>query len=258
MSDDRSDDPYARIADLYEAEHRGWTDDLDLYRALAARAGDPVLELGCGSGRVAIALADAGYDVRGIDTSEAMLAIARANVAGRQLPVGFSCGDMRRYDSGRGFGLAICALDTLLHLQSTGDVLDTMASVHRVLRAGGLLAFDIVNPTPDLLAMGDRVVRHQSTFVGPRGTETAHFVSWDLDPEAQTIDSMHFYDWLSDEGLVQRRTASFRLRYLERDEVEAALQATGFDRLEVYGSVRLDPFEPDSDRMIFVATKPDP
>ena len=257
MSADWPEDPYARIADLYEAEHRGWTDDLDLYRALAARAGDPVLELGCGSGRVAIALADAGYDVRGIDMSEAMLAIARANVAGRQLPVAFASGDMRHVASHRQFGLVFCALDTLLHLQSTRDVLDTMASAHRVLRAGGLLAFDIVNPTPELLAMGDRVVRHQSTFAGPGDTEVTHFVSWDIDPDAQTIETTHFYDWLSDGEAVRRRRTSFRLRYLERDEVEAALRATGFARSEIYGSAQLDPFEPDSDRMIFVATKPD-
>lgn len=255
MRDDRSDDPYARIADLYEAEHRGWTDDLDLYLALAVRAGDPVLELGCGSGRVAIALAEAGHEVHGVDTSEALLAIARANMAGRQLPAAFASGDMRRYDSGRRFGLAFCALDTLLHLQSTGEVLDTMASAHRVLRPGGLLALDIVNPTPDLLAMGDRVVRHQSTFAGPGDVEVTHFVSWDIDPDTRTIETAHFYDWLSDGGAVRRRTTSFRLRYLERDEVEAALQATGFDSVELYGSVQLDPFESDSDRMVFVATK---
>ena len=257
MHHDASDDPYAQIADLYEAEHRNWTDDLGLYRALAARAGGPVLELGCGSGRVAIALVEAGHEVHGIDSSAAMLAIARANVAGRRLPVAFASGDMRQFTSHRQFGLVFCALDTLLHLPGTGDLLDTMASAHRVLRAGGLLAFDIVNPTPDLLALGDRVVRHQSTFAGPGDTEVTHFVSWDIDPDAQTIETTHIYDWLSDGEAVRRRTTSFRLRYLERDEVEAALRATGFARSEVYGSAQLDPFEPDSDRMIFVATKPD-
>ena len=77
---------------MYEAEHRGWTDDLDLYRALASRAGGRVLELGCGSGRVAMALAEAGHEVHGVDTSGAMLAIARNNLDGRGLPVTFSSG----------------------------------------------------------------------------------------------------------------------------------------------------------------------
>ena len=184
-----------------------------------------------------------------------MLAIAHKNLGRRQLPVTFAGGDMRRFASHREFGLVFCALDTLLHLPCTGDVLDTMASAHRALRPGGLLAFDIVNPTPELLAMGDRVVRHQSTFAGSQGTEIAHFVSWDIDPEAQTIDSMHFYDWLSDEGVVQRRTASLRLRYLELSQVMDALRITGFGGVELYGNAQLDPFTPESERMICVAAK---
>lgn len=257
MRDVRSDDPYARIADLYEAEHHGWTEDLDLYRALAARAGDPVLELGCGTGRVAIALAEAGHEIHGVDTSEAMLAIARTNLGSRRLPLRFRRGDMRHASSHDEFGLAFCALDGLLHLQSAADVRDTLRAAHDVLRPGGLLAVDIVNPSPDLLAMRDGVVRHQATFAGPDNSQITHFVSWDIDPAAQTIDTAHFYDRLSDDGVVHRRTTTFRLRYLEQDELKAALQTAGFDHPELYGNARLDPFEPDSDRMIVVATKPD-
>lgn len=257
MRQDASDDPYAQIADLYEAEHRVWTNDLGLYRALAARVGGPVLELGCGSGRVAMALAEAGYEIHGIDTSAAMLAVARDKLARRDLPLTFALGDMRRFGGQREFGLVCCALDTLLHLPSAGDVRDTLTAAHAALRPGGLLAFDIVNPSPDVLAMRDGVMRHQSTFAGPGGAEVTHLVSWDIDPDTQTIDATHFYDWMTDEGFVRRRTTSFRLRYLKRAEVEAALQATGFRSVELYGNAELDPFEPDSDRMIFVATKPD-
>lgn len=256
MQHDASDDPYAPIADLYDAEHRDWTDDLGLYRALAARAGGPVLELGCGSGRVAIALAEAGHEVHGIDSSEAMLAIARDTLGPRHLPVTFTPGDMRRFERQRDVGLVICALDTLLHLPSADDVRATFAAAHAVLRTGGLLAFDVVCPSPDVLAMSDGVLRRQSTFAGPGGPEVTHFVSWDIDPDAQTIDTTHFYDWMTDVGYVRRRTTSFRLRYLTRGEAEDGLRAAGFRDVELYGNAQLDPFEPDSDRMIFVATRP--
>ena len=248
-------DPYARIADLYEAEHQVWTEDLDLYQALAARVDGPALELGCGSGRVAIALAKAGHEVHGIDSSQAMLAIARNKVRGRHLPVTFARADMRRFSSERDFGLVFCALDTLLHLESPTDVRDTLLAASGVLRTGGLLALDIVNPAPDLLAMRDGVVRRQSTFSGRGGTEVTHFVSWDIDLETQVIETAHFYDCLGSDGLVRRCTASFQLRYLERAEVEDGLRAAGFSSPALYGSAQLDPFEPDSDRMIFVAAK---
>ena len=105
--------------------------------------------------------------------------------------------------------------------------------------------------------MRDGVVRRQSTFAGPGDTEVTHFVSWNIDPVAQTIETAHYYDCLTDDGLVRRRIASFRLRYLQRGEVENALRAAGFDRPEFYGSGQLDPLEADSDRMIFVAAKVD-
>jgi SAM-dependent methyltransferase len=251
------DDPYADIAELYEAEHHGWDEDLELYLVLAVRAGGPVLELGCGSGRVALALADAGHAVHGIDTSEAMLAIARQKARERRLGATFAVGDMRKLSSERDFALVFCALDTLLHLQSAADLRDTLSAASRVLRPGGMLAFDIVNPAPDLLAMRDGVVRLQSSFAGRDGIEVTHFVAWDIDPETQIIETEHFYDALGDDGLVRRRRTSFPLRYLEQAEVEAALQAADFQRVEVYGSAKLDPLEPDSDRLIYVATKPD-
>ena len=228
---------YAQIAELYEAEHRGWTDDLDLYRALAARTGGPLLDLGCGTGRVAIALAEAGHEVHGIDASESMLAIARKDLRGRGRAVSFSLGDMRRPRSRQAFGLAFCALDGLLHLQSADDVRDALLAAYCALRPGGLFACDVVNPSPDLLAMRDGVVRHQSTFAGPAETKISHFVSWDIDPDSQTIDTAHFYDWLSQDGAVRRRQTSFRLRYVERKEMEAALQAAGFESVELYAGL---------------------
>ena len=215
-----------------------------------------MLELGCGTGRVGIALAEAGYEVHGIDTSEAMLAIAHEKVRGRRLPITFAYGDMRRFGGRRAFGLAFCALDTLLHLQSRADLRDTLAAAYGALRPGGLLAFDILNPAPDVLAMRDGVMRRQSAFAGPGNTEVTHFVCWDIDPMTQTIDTAHFYDWLSDDGLVRRRTTSFRLRYLQRGQVEAGLRDAGFSSVELYGSAGLDVFEPDSDRMV-VAAKAD-
>ena len=202
-----------------------------------------------------MALAEAGHEVHGVDTSEAMLAIARNHLDGRGLPVTFNLGDMRRLHGTQAFGLAFCALDGLLHLQSAADVRATMEAAHGVLRPGGLLAFDIVHPSPDLLAMRDGVVRHQSTFAGPGGCEVTHFVAWDIDPETQVIDTTHFYDWMTAEGFVRRRTTTFPLRYLERGEVEESLRATGFCDVELYGSAELDSFHADSERMIFVATR---
>src|SRR5919107_6264760 len=72
------DDPYAQLPELYDLEHAGFTEDIDLYLRLAEVVGDPILELGCGTGRVLGPLAAAGNRVTGIDRSGPMLDRARS------------------------------------------------------------------------------------------------------------------------------------------------------------------------------------
>ena len=73
-------DPYAPIADIYDFSYDDFTDDIDFYENLAQSVDGPLLELGAGSGRVALPLARTGYDVTGIDTSASMLARGRQNL----------------------------------------------------------------------------------------------------------------------------------------------------------------------------------
>ena len=72
-----SSDPFATIAPFYDLDLQGYDEDIALYRLLAERSTGSVLELGCGTGRVALALADDGHDVVGVDMSKGMLEIAK-------------------------------------------------------------------------------------------------------------------------------------------------------------------------------------
>ena len=257
MDWDRESDPYAGIAHTYEAEHAGWDDDLEMYTAFARRTGSPVLDLGCGSGRVAVPLAVAGFEVHGIDASDALLAIAHGKARDKGVTVELRRADMRRLSTKVAFGLVLCSLDTFLHLESAEDQLDTLEAVYAALRPGGVFAVDLFHPVLERLAARDGVVRLQSTFSGPGGTEAIHLVAWEIDPGTQTIVATHIYDLASPEGSLQRRTTTMRLRYVHRYEMEQALRATGFRQIELYGDPTLGPFEAASERMIFAATKPD-
>ncbi len=251
----RAADPYAAIAELYEAEHREFDADLPLYRALAARAGGPLLELGAGTGRLAIPLAEAGCGVVGVDASAAMLAVARRKLRGRRLPVQFVCADLCTFRSPRQFGLVFCALDTLLHLPDRRALTAACRTAFQALRPGGLLALDVVHPLPDLLAMRDGVLRRQSDFRGPSGARVTHVTAWDAHPHPNVIASYHYYDWTTGGTRLHRQTAQFHLRCFQQTEIETALHTAGFSEPERYGTWDLDPLEPASERMIFVAAK---
>ena len=67
--DERNRDAYAEIGSFYDLEHASFDADLELYRNVAAAVGDPILELGCGSGRVLVPLAEMGFRVTGLDSS---------------------------------------------------------------------------------------------------------------------------------------------------------------------------------------------
>ena len=251
------DDPYAAIAHIYEAEHAGWDDDLEMYTAFARRAGGPVLDLGCGSGRVAVPLAVAGFEVQGFDASDALLTIAHGKARDQGVTVKLQRADVRRLSTNVTYGLVLCSLDTFLHLQSSEDQLDTLEAVHAVLRPGGMFVVDLFHPVLERLAARDGVLRLQSTFPGPGDATVIHLVGWEIDPGTQTIVATHIYDLASPEGSLQRRTTTMRLRYVHRYEMEQALRATGFRQIELYGDPTLGPFEAASERMIFAATKPD-
>ena len=249
-------DPYAAIAELYAAEHDAWDDDLPLYAHLAERAGGPILDLACGTARVATALAAAGFAVHGIDASPALLAIARRRAEERGLEIELEHGDMRRLSSREHFGAVFCALDSFLHLTSTQGQLDTLEGVRRVLKTGGILAVDVFNPTLDRLAAWDGVLRTQGSFTDAEGLAVTHFVSWEVDPGTQRIDALHIYDTLGGDGHVQRRVSRMPLRYIHRFELELALRCAGFEQIETYGTWALDPYDGEGDRLIAVATKP--
>ncbi len=253
----REDDPYAQIAHLYEAEHGAWTDDLEMYTAFAQRAGGPVLDMGCGTGRVAVPMAIAGLDVHGYDASDALLAIAHGKVRDKGVTVELQRADLRRFSTANQYGLAICALDTFLHLETTQDQLDALGGAIDALRPGGLLVVDVLNPSYDRLAARDGVVRTQSTFDGPQSATVTHLVAWDINPADQTIVATHMYDVVNPDGAMHRRNAIMRMRYLHRFEMELLLRAAGFGRIELYGSATLDSYGAESDRMIFAASKPE-
>src|SRR5215216_3132795 len=111
-----SEDPYADLPELYDLEHAGFRDDIELYLRLAEVVGDPILELGCGTGRVLLPLAAAGHRITGIDRSRPMLERARStlktNTSSLLRRVTLSEGSMTEAECAPGgpFGLVIFSL----------------------------------------------------------------------------------------------------------------------------------------------------
>ena len=120
-------------------------DDLPFYVGLAREAasrGEQVLELGCGTGRVTVPMALAGAAVTGLDSSPAMLDIARAKAEQAGVRVRWVEGDMADFELEQRFGLVVIPFRSFLHLSSAQEQSGCLASIHRHLTAGGRLALN--------------------------------------------------------------------------------------------------------------------
>jgi SAM-dependent methyltransferase len=252
-------DPYAELADLYDLDYEGFTADLPMYEGFARRCELPVLELGVGTGRVALHLARAGFPVWGIDSSPAMLERARSKaeeaIAERLHLVH---ADMRDFDLAQQFDLAICPANSFAHLLTTEDQLPCLGCVRKHLAEGALFVLHLRALTAtDWTAPRSPATLEWSRTDPDSGDTVTKLASLRLDGARQTLHQTHVYDRIAPAGsLIERRVAEFELRLVGRYEMEHLLERSGLELAHLYGDYDLGPYAADSEDMIVVARRP--
>ncbi len=254
-----AESPYDPIAAYYDLEHRSFSDDVELYLQFIEAAGDPVLELGCGTGRIIREVAAAGFDSTGIDSSQSMLAYARDLIASEETEgkIDLIEGDFRRnnlVEAGT-FGVAIIALDSLLHATTQADQVRVLRSAWTALDPRGQLIVDVFNPTAARLLAMDGDLTFSGSWVVENGNRLDKLVAQTVDQATQSIDSELWYEVTTPDGVVTRTRTSFVQRWIGAGELVLMLQLAGFQDWRVYGTYDLDPLEAHSDRIIIAAEK---
>jgi SAM-dependent methyltransferase len=143
---------YDKIARLYDPWSRSVVEDVSFYVEEAVRSGGPVLELGVGTGRIAVPIAAAGIEVVGVDLSTGMLEVAhdRAVLAGVRLDLRH--GDMRQPPVEAEFPLVLIPFRSLLHMETDADRRAVLRAVAALLADGGRFIFDVFAPGADDIA----------------------------------------------------------------------------------------------------------
>ena len=246
---------YDAIASFYDIEHAHFDEDLDVYLNFAELSGGPLLELACGSGRVLLPLAEAGFEVTGVDNSAKMLSMAEQRL--RQAGVADRCRlvqqDMCSLHLEQKFRMAFIALGSFAHVITRKEQQQALRAIHDRLVTGGRFILDISNADARYLEHLSGQVLHQGTWQREDGTYVSHFVSPASSTRQHLLEMTHFYDVHRQSAAVQRTTSRTRLYLFERSEVELLLEQAGFVVKDVYGDFNLGAFELDSPRMIFLA-----
>ena len=246
---------YDLIAPFYDIEHAQFGEDLDMYRNFAELSGGKILELACGSGRVLLPLAQDGYAVTGVDTSAAMLAIARDRLQENGLSgrVTLVQQDVSALNLGQKFRLAFIALGSFGHIATRKTQQLTLTAVRAHLSPGGTFIVDISNADARYMeGLGSHIL-HQGTWRRDDGTLLTHFVSPTSATDSHLLELTHFYDQHSQGGTVQRTTVTTHLYLFERSEIELLLEQAGFVVKDVYGDYDFGPYQLESPRMICIA-----
>jgi SAM-dependent methyltransferase len=148
---------YDAIAELYDPWSASVVEDVGFYLEEARKSGGPVVELGVGTGRIAVPVAADGIRVIGIDSSRGMLDVCarRAALAGVQLDL--RVGDLRQPPVSERVPLVICPFRSLLHMHTDDDRLAVLAAAHDLLAPGGRFVFDVFAPgAQDIAATHER------------------------------------------------------------------------------------------------------
>jgi SAM-dependent methyltransferase len=216
------------------------------YLEQAPKRGGRVLELGCGTGRLTVSIAQRGIDIVGVDLSDSMLAAARnkARAAGVEVP--FIHADMRDLDLDGRFETILIPGNSLLHLLTNEELKQCLAGVRRHLAPGGQLAFDISKWDMSRYAR-DPAQRYPAFTQGEISVdETSSY-----DPAAQVRDVVWY---LSTVRAADFRRIEYRLRVIFPQELLLLLEIAGFHLEARYGEFTREPFEASSRRQVCICS----
>jgi SAM-dependent methyltransferase len=229
---------YDAIARLYDPWSRSVVEDVAFYVALAVDSGGPVVELGVGTGRIAVPIATAGIPVIGVDSSRGMLEVCgeRAALAGVARLVDLRVGDLADPPVRERVPLVLCPFRAYLHLDDDDARLGALAAAHRMLEPGGRLVFDVFAPGND-----DVEDTHARWLEREPGIwERAH---WDTEARRLTLDVRG-----------ESGETTMTLSWLTPDEWRALLECAGFEIEALYGWFDRRPYAGGEDA-VFVARR---
>jgi SAM-dependent methyltransferase len=237
-------DPY-RSAEMYDGKFAWFVEDVPFYHRLALECRGPVLELGCGAGRVTLPLARAGVNIVGLDASAAMLEAAHARAVAENLPAEFVAGDFRSFDLGRRFPLILFPFNGLAHLLDDRDLFSCLGAIAVHLEPAGRLVLDLPNPRPHLLSNNsDRVFLSYENARGER-VEVWEESEYDREQRLSRVRWRH----VSEAG---EEVEELTLRVFFPDELDELLGRAGFAIERRLGDYDERDFGPDSPQQLLV------
>jgi len=223
--------------------------DVDFFVEAAKQSAGPVLEVGCGTGRILLPTARSGIPITGLDLSQHMLDVCRQELEKEpqevQDRVSLIQGDMRNFSLGKKFSLITLPFRPFQHLLTVEDQISCLTTIKDHLEPRGVLILDLFNPSLTHLTkdhLGEEV-GVEPEFTTPEGIKVRRFnktVSRDLYNQTNKVELIYYLTY--PDGREERLVHAFFIRYLFRYEAEHLLVRCGFEVENLYSDYQKNPY----------------
>ncbi len=244
---------YAALSDVYdllnnEVDYEGWAKHIkEIFTRYEKVNTSLVLDLGCGTGKMTLALNKLGYDMTGVDISPEMLSVARESFSEQDAEnILLLCQDMTDFELYGTVEAAVCCLDGINHLTRRGDVSRCFGLVHNYLVPNGLFVFDINTPHKFDTVYGSRDYIMEDDGV---------LFAWQNDYDRKRKICSFYMSVFSEEksGIWSRKDGIQRERCFSLAGIKRLLRMNGFEMLSVTDGYSFNPPSPDCDRWCITA-----
>lgn len=260
-------DSYPVAAKYYDGAYATMRDlaDAPFYVDLAKQIGGPVLEIGCGTGRVLLPIAREGIEIHGVDNSGPMLTILRQHLAREKSEVRsrvtLHSGDMRDFRLHRTFPLITIPFRPMQHMHTVEDQVRALTSAAAHLAEGGVLAFDVFYPKFEILHVGIGEERLEAEWPSPSDPQTVirrYYRKDAVDKINQTFSLTFIFRSYRDGQLTLEETDTLKMSYYTYQQLRALFLLAGLEPIAEYGSFAKEPLNNSSDEMIFLLRQKHP
>lgn len=247
------DDAYAVKQDLV---------NLDFYLELAKQSGGPVLEIGCGTGRVLLPIAREGIEIHGVDNSSPMLQVLQEHLQAEPQQVRANVkvhpGDMRDFRLNRKYPLVIIPFRPLQHMCTLGDQLNAFTTAAFHLDQGGTLAFDVFYPKFNSISAGigqETLELEWSSPSDPARVVRRYYRKDSVDKISQILSLTFIFRTYQGSELVLEESEPLTMSYYTYPHLQALFRLAGLEAAAEYGSFDRTPLDNSSEEMIFLLRK---
>lgn len=246
---------------MYSGSHQG---DIEWYCRKAIESGGPVLEMGAGTGRIAIPIAEAGVRITALDLDAGMLERLRQKAgllaADAQSRVTVHRGDMRSFALDDQYALVIIPYRAFLHNITRDDQLTTLRCAHSHLRPGGELALNVFHPSLEYMAANAGPLSGVWRWRATRKLPDAGFVVYSECSRYYTVEQrlesmLRSEEFAPDGSLRRTNMMHLELAYLYPSDIASLFAESGFELLRMSGDFHGRAFERDGDELVIEARK---